>query len=147
MGGCHGAIQIFENITGLRKNNSKKVWIWWGRVIITFCTINITWIFFRTNVKEAIYVIKNMFYGIQNLKLYFIEGIVRLGIDKYSFITILVFALFLISYDYISLKKDIILTVSKYPIIWRWSIYVIFLLVICIFSQKGVAAEFVYFQF
>lgn len=146
-GGVHGILQIFENITNLRKNDSKKIWVWWKRVIITFLIINITWIFFRTNIKEAFYIIKNMFQGILKPELYFTAGIAELGIDWYSFITIMVFVLFLLVYDYISLKKDIILVVSGCSIIGRWLIYIIFILLICIFSQKGVAAEFVYFQF
>lgn len=146
-GGCHGALQIFENITHLRKNNSEKMWLWWGRVVLTFLTINITWVFFRTNIKESFYVIKNMFQGVLSLNTYLMTGIAELGIDWYSFITVWIFLFFLSVYDYISMKKDIIMMVSRYSIIGRWSIYIIFLILICIFSQKGVAAEFVYFQF
>lgn len=146
-GGAHGILQIFENITNLRKNDSKKIWVWWMRVIITFFIINITWVFFRTNIEESFYIIKNMFQGILKPELYFTVGITELGIDRYSFITIMVFILFLLVYDYISLKKDIILVVSRCSIIGRWLIYIIFILSICIFSRKGVAAEFVYFQF
>lgn len=116
-------------------------------MLATFLTINVTWVFFRTSINEAFYVIKNMFQGILDPGFYFISGLEGMKIDRYSLITIFIFILLLLIYDYISLKKDIILTVSRYPVVWRWSIYVIFLLVICIFSRKGVAAEFVYFQF
>ncbi len=145
-GGLHGGLQIFENITHLKSKPHGK-WIWCGRVLATFMAINVTWVFFRTSINEAFYVIKNMFQGILDPGFYFISGLEGMKIDRYSLITIFIFILLLLIYDYISLEKDIILTVSRYPLAWRWLFYVIFLLVICIFSRKGVATEFVYFQF
>jgi hypothetical protein len=50
-------------------------------------------------------------------------------------------------YDYISLKQDVIALISKQHCLIRWSAYVLLLIVIALFSNKGIATEFIYFQF
>lgn len=50
-------------------------------------------------------------------------------------------------YDLASLKRDVIGAVSRQRGIVRWSVYVLLLVVIALFSYKGIATEFIYFQF
>ena len=50
-------------------------------------------------------------------------------------------------YDYISLKQDVIALISRQNFLVRWLIYVLLLVVIALFSNKGIATEFIYFQF
>ena len=50
-------------------------------------------------------------------------------------------------YDMVSLKQDVIGLVSRQKGPVRWSVYVLLLVVIALFSQKGIATEFIYFQF
>jgi len=50
-------------------------------------------------------------------------------------------------YDYASLKTDVISYISSRKIWVRYPVYILFLLVILLFSEKGVSTEFYYFQF
>ena len=50
-------------------------------------------------------------------------------------------------YDWISLKQDVIELISRQKCFVRWPIYVLLLAVIALFSNKGIATEFIYFQF
>ena len=58
-------------------------------------------------------------------------------------LSVLVLAL----YDLLSLKGDVIAAFSRQKFFIRWPVYVLFLVVIALFSAKGVATEFIYFQF
>ena len=55
--------------------------------------------------------------------------------------------LLLAVYDYASLKTDVIAYISSRKIWIRYPVYILFLLVILLFSEKGVSTEFYYFQF
>ena len=50
-------------------------------------------------------------------------------------------------YDYLSLKYDVIREFSKLKFFIRWPAYVLLLIAIILFSPKGIATEFIYFQF
>ena len=58
-------------------------------------------------------------------------------------LSVLVLAL----YDLASLKSDVIAAFSKQKFFIRWPVYVLFLVLIALFAPKGVATEFIYFQF
>ena len=62
-------------------------------------------------------------------------------------IGMLLSAAVLFLYDMVSLKQDVIGLVSRQKGPVRWSVYVLLLVVIALFSQKGIATEFIYFQF
>lgn len=53
----------------------------------------------------------------------------------------------LLLYDMLSLKQDVIALVSRQRAPIRWGVYVVLLVVIALFSHKGIATEFIYFQF
>lgn len=147
-GGIHGFAQVMEmNIIKVNKNRKSKLrWIF--TVCIIFVFINFTWIFFRADtIKDAIYVIQNMFYGISSPFQYINDGLANLGIRKKELLMILFYIFVLLGYDFISLKTNVIKYISELSIIKRWLIYCIFIFIIILFSQKGIAAEFVYFQF
>lgn len=146
-GGIHGILHIAENITHLKTYEVKRKWQWCVRVSITFFVIMITWVFFRTDIRDSFYVITNMFRGISNPAAYITMGIIGIGIDAWSLGTLVILLLLLLFYDYLSLELDVLRFMSRCSMGLRWMIYVAFIVLICVFSQKGVAAEFVYFQF
>ncbi len=90
---------------------------------------------------------EHMLYGISDPIAWIFSGIADMGIDRYTLFTLCIFTLLLWIYDYVSLSKNVLQMLSDVPIVLRWMAYLGFLLLICVFSQKGVAAEFVYFQF
>ena len=50
-------------------------------------------------------------------------------------------------YDHAALKCDVITEFSKQKCFIRWPVYVLLLVIIALFAPKGVATEFIYFQF
>lgn len=146
-GGWHGVGQALENLLPVNQKSEKRGLQWWARVCIMFVFIDITWIFFRNNIGDSLYVIVNMFQGISSPIYYLNQGIAGIGIDNYSLGTLLALILLLIIYDFLSLRRDVLLWISKQNLFLRWTIYVAFVVLICVFSQKGETVEFVYFQF
>lgn len=148
-GGVHGVAQVFENICNipLEKFRKSKIggflsWL----VVFIFC--NMAWIFFRAeNLTDAVYVFSNMFQDITNPLMYMRNGFNDIGISptKLIYLAALIAVLFVI--DRISLEGDVMKMVNAQKIGIRWSIYLFIALMVVFFAQKGVAAEFVYFQF
>ena len=50
-------------------------------------------------------------------------------------------------FDLVSLKTDVIALISRQRFFIRWPVYILLLLVILLFSEKGVTTEFIYRQF
>ena len=146
-GGIHGVLQILEDVIspGLREKNPEHKIL---RRLIVLALVTFAWIFFVSNsVEDAFYVISHMGAGIASPVSYVIKGLVEIGLDRDSLILICGSIFLLAIYDYVSLTKDVIECIGKCNVLVRWSIYVLFALVLVFFSQKGVAKEFVYFQF
>ncbi|MBO4384556.1 MAG: MBOAT family protein [Clostridia bacterium] len=149
--GCvHGFAQIVEN--GLKiKTYKKNNFIWFLRVFIVFCLVTFAWVFFRAeNISDAIYVIENSVIGISSPFKYLKDGFSNIGIT----IPILVYLIMLLLsplavIDYLGARADTdgIAVIDKGGKVMRWVFYITIGLLIVFFSQKGVAAEFVYFQF
>jgi len=149
-GGIHGLGQVIENVI-LPPNKIKeksKGAVWLLRVVFVFTFASFAWIFFVSNsLIDAVYVISHIFTGITSPIAYLHNGFVNVGMDKSAFLKACLFVIILTIYDYFSLERDVISEISKKNTITRWIIYICFGLIIVFLSQKGVAAEFVYFQF
>ena len=146
-GGIHGVLQIVEDaiVPGINKKNPGHSAL---RRLVVLTLVTVTWIFFVSNsVADAFYVISHMGEGIASPVSYVIRGFEEIGIDRDSLILICGSIFLLAIYDYVSLSHDVIECIGKCNVLVRWSIYVLFVLVLVFFSQKGIAAEFVYFQF
>lgn len=146
-GGIHGILQVIEDSMNFQKVHSGKI-LWWVRVLIVFVLCSGAWIFFAADsVEDACYVIAHMLDGISNPIRYCRDGFAGIGMGKgvlvQQFISISILAVF----DYISIKKDVIAEISQKKIGVRWVSYILLCIIIIFFSQKGIAAEFVYFQF
>lgn len=109
----------------------------------------LAWVFFRANsITESIYILSNMFSGIANPLLYFKLAIGGVGIPgniRFVYLIILIFILFII--DNINYKYGIIKWIFDRSNASRWIYCIALLVIIIMFSQKDIAAEFVYFQF
>lgn len=149
-GGIHGIGQVAESLIvpkdKLKVKSSGLVWFLKVLFVSTFATF--AWIFFVSNsIGDAVYVICNMFKGITTPLAYLHDGFASLELGKFVLFKECVLILILVVYDYFSLTKDVILEISKKKAVFRWIIYICFGLIVLFFSQKGVATEFVYFQF
>lgn len=152
-GGVHGAAQSAGAILlpGRGKEKDKKVRhniLWWLSVGIVFIFCCLAWIFFRAdNLADAIYVLKNMPVGIQNLGLYINTGVLQLGIKKTEGTLLIIVISMLAVFDYLSLRRDVITSMRRIPKVVRWMIYIVILLIVFALSPLDSSQEFIYFEF
>ncbi len=115
---------------------------------LTFLAVCFAWVFFRANsLSDAWRIISLSLYGINDFDNYLKTAIICLD-QSYSYLIYLCIPIFLLMlYDYASLKTDVIAYLSSRKAGVRYCVYVLFLLAILLFSEKGVSTEFYYFQF
>ena len=97
--------------------------------------------------QDAIWIISRLFWDIGRPMNYLHTGIICLGVPRVAALGMLLSAAVLAAYDLASLQGDVITAFSRQKFFIRWPVYVLFLVVIALFSSKGVATEFIYFQF
>ena len=149
-GGIHGVLQIIETL--ICPKTRKGVPIRRGRhllqVPVTFIVLCFTWIFFRANsLQDAVWIISRLFWDIKRPLNYLHTCIICLGVSRIPAAGMLLSVLLLAAYDFAALKYDVIAAFSRRKFYIRWPVYVLLLVVIALFSPKGVATEFIYFQF
>ena len=144
-GGIHGIAQVFENLlserlTKIRENRFGHV----ACVLAVFIFCNFAWVFFRAETfADAFYVISNAFSGMTHVRAYLSSNLM----PAYDLLLLLFYISILTVYDLLDYKSGVMQWLTGKPIIVQWTVYVILGLIIVFGSQKGVAAEFVYFQF
>ncbi len=149
-GGIHGITQIFE--TSLKIKNGKKISIKW---IIQLCLVliivNFAWIFFRVqSLNEAVFAFSNMFIGIGNPYLYLIKGFNDINMTKGGLVMITLLVLLpLVISDYLAYwrNSDVVTSMEVKSKSFQWIYYLYLGLLIIFLAPKGIANEFVYFQF
>ncbi len=152
-GGIHGILQIIETFISTsyykekNKESVKRQKRWW-QLPLTFTLLCFTWIFFRANtIEDAIWVISRLFWNLSDFGSYLQTAIICLGVSPAAAMGMILSVLVLAVYDFAALKCDVIAAFSKQKCFIRWPVYVLFLVVIVLFAPKGVATEFIYFQF
>ena len=154
-GGIHGALQVVEGFFPWNKKGSPfqtdrrlHALLCIVSVPVTFLLVCFAWIFFRAaTIGDAFYVIRSMFTGIGSPSSYFHDCALQmeLGLTNLMFHCLPMIPLFL--FDLASLKTDVIALISRQRFFIRWPVYILLLLVILLFSEKGVTTEFIYMQF
>ena len=148
-GGLHGLAQIVENwIVPKERLKSKSRLGSLLRMFFVFCFCSLTWIFFASkSISDAVYILSHLFDGCTNPLAYVHAGFsnIRLYKDKLLFLAPIITTL--VVYDWLSLKKDVILCVSAMKRPLRWCIYLLFALWIVINIPANTSSEFIYFQF
>lgn len=149
-GGLHGLLQMIETLIypktrkGVAVMRRRHLW----QLPVTFILLCFTWIFFRANsLQDAIWIISRLFWDIERPLNYIQTCIICLGVSPAAVAGMLLSVVLLTAYDYTSLKRDVISAISHQKCFIRWPVYVLFLVVIALFSSKGVATEFIYFRF
>ncbi len=120
------------------------------RILITFSLIYFSLIFFRANtVKDAFYIINNLFSDIQNVNniqyLYNISTQLGLNIFEILMATTCMIILFII--EILEYKQRIYITLNKLPFIIRFIFYYIITIIILSMGVFSNAGQFIYFQF
>lgn len=154
-GGLHGVFQVIESFFPWNSKKSlfqRKRYFHYLLCVITvpctFLLVCFTWIFFRAiTIQDALYVISNMFTGIFDFPAYVQNCALQMGLTFSHLIYNCLPLSLLFLYDLVSLKTDVIAFISKQRFFIRWPVYLFLLLVILLFSEKGVSTEFIYMQF
>ncbi len=147
-GGIHGAAQVVENAILPNKEEKRAGIAKLIRIFLVFVFVAFAWIFFVSNsIGDAAYVIGHLFDNIQNPMEYLRSGFTDIGMSKLKFALEFFLIALLGLFDFFSLKKDVIAELGRKKLVVRWAVYICLGLMIVFLSQKGVAAEFVYFQF
>lgn len=149
-GAVHGILQIIETLLypktkrGVPLTHKKH---WW-QLPLTFALLCFTWIFFRANtMQDAFWIISRLFWDIGRPFNYLKTAVICLDMSYLSMFGMALSALVLFIWDLLSLKQDVIELVSRQKCLVRWALYVLLLVAIALFSYKGIATEFIYFQF
>lgn len=154
-GGIHGALQIIEGFFPWNKKSSRfqtdrrlHAMLCIVTVPATFLLVCFAWIFFRAaTLQDAFYVIRNMFTGIGSPYTYIDDCALQLGLTFRNLVFHCLPLIPLFLFDLASLKTDVIALISRQRFFIRWPVYLLLLLVILLFSEKGVTTEFIYMQF
>lgn len=151
-GGVHGAAQLLEGSLvpgkGKVKKDVRHTPLWWIRVFLVFLFCCAAWILFRAeNMGTVVYMFQNMFKGIGEFESYWSSGVLQLGLGLAEPYLLGGVILLLAVFDYLSLRRDVILSVKKLPAVLRWALYVAVLLIVIVLSPANASKEFIYFQF
>ena len=150
-GGIHGFYQIIETISGKNKKGreeKRNPLLNLFSVFLTFMAVCLAWVFFRADsVSHAWRIISLSFHEIGNPYNYFRTAVICLDMSYVYMIYLSIPVLLLTIYDYASLKRDVIAWISSRKPWVRYPVYIFLLLIILLFSEKGVSTEFYYFQF
>ncbi len=150
-GGIHGLYQIMETLLGRNKKDkqAKRTPLRdFCFTLLTFGAVCFAWVFFRANnLSHAWRIISLSFHEIGNLHNYLRTAIICLDMSYAYMLYLCIPVLLLMIYDYASLKINVIAWLSSRKPWVRYPVYMLFLLIILLFSEKGVSTEFYYFQF
>ena len=142
-GGIHGIAQVAENILNKRIRGLRKSKFWgYLCTVLVFIFVGFAWIPFRAQgITGILYILQHTFDNILNPGQYFNSG----RISPSIWLSMGVLAI----HDYFVKTRDVRDARPKTPIrtLYSWAIYAFLGLLIVFESKKGVAAEFVYFQF
>jgi D-alanyl-lipoteichoic acid acyltransferase DltB (MBOAT superfamily) len=140
-GGIHGAVQVLERVIkerlGLR---IKKVL----STIVTFCVVSFAWMFFRVNsISEAFYIVKNTFADLS-----FTSALLQMTLDYQVLLVLVLEILCVMLFDYFNQKQDVLVLFGKFPMVLRFSVYIVAAVAVVAWCMHGDAAQqFIYFNF
>ena len=121
---------------------------------ITFALVTFAWIFFRASYLEMSWcwhLVTHLFSNFpapsQLLKFNYISENIFLGFTLYEFCLAIGLIIFMEIIHYIQRDKSIRELISTKPLVARWSIYYIFIMLFFILGVFDKPAQFIYFQF
>lgn len=166
-GGLHGLYQVIEGFFRdlVKKPQDKKVmempaedgkltiklaasnFIHW---LITFILVSVAWVFFRADtISDAFFVVTHFHNGVVfHFANAWTKMMVDMSLTTFGLIKLFAALIFLMVYDFISLKHDIPQEISKIKAPVRWLLYVALTVVIIVSElHGGTSQQFVYFSF
>lgn len=147
-GGIHGLAQILENIIGKNTKANNSLTINFMKTVFTFTFCMCAWVFFVSkSLGDACYVFLHMFDGVSAFSTYLKNGLQVLHIDNTFLYRVGFSLIMLLTYDYLSMKRDVLLAVESKKGLIRWSVYILLTIWILFNIPYDNTTEFIYFQF
>lgn len=143
----HGTLQVLEN-WGDKAGWKDKIHVpRFIKILINFIVVSALWTVFRAkSIYDAAYMCLLCFLDFRNPVYWMQTGITDLGLDVRQLIRIVLMILLLFLFDYFALKRDVIESISKCPVVIRWGIYITLVVLIFLWAPAS-SAEFIYFDF
>lgn len=160
-GGIHGVCQVIENTVkeffnkrkaaasqaGRAEKQPGRAVLWLrhaGSIALTFCVVSFAWMFFRANsISDAVYILRHIFPGGS-----FAEAMGQMTMSRLSVAKTGASIVFLMAYDYFSMKRDLLKELDRLKLPLRWALYIgTAVLVIVLKIHNGMTQEFIYFKF
>ncbi len=146
-GGIHGIAQIAEDVfdAGVQTFRNNRIGHYLCMAIV-FIFTSFAWVPFRAQgIASTLYVFMHVFDNITSPSIYFTSCLVTPAIAASALVAIGILAV----YDYTGMRRERVEEQPKTFIkkLCSWGLYIFLGLIIAFGSRKGVAAEFVYFQF
>jgi alginate O-acetyltransferase complex protein AlgI len=143
--------ELVNRKTGLEKSPHLFTGV---QVIVTFCLVSFTWIFFRANsFHDAAYIASHLFTNLQHQfseifhnQQYERTQLVYLGQSSYTFLIAILSIILMELIHFTQRNKNIRAIISDQPVIVRWSIYIAGIISILWFGVFD-NTQFIYFQF
>ena len=130
-----------------REATSHKIY----KIITTFILVDFTWIFFRAKSLKAAWAMIQSIFTVHNPWIFFNESIYKLGLNRKEFTFMLISLVVLMIADIVKWKGHSVREwVYKQEGWFRWTFYIVSILVILVFGIWGPAfneSAFIYFQF
>lgn len=156
-GALHGFYQVFADIVKPIKEKLHKIFnintevfsYKFFQILITFILVNFAWIFFRANsFYDAKIIVRNLF--VFNPWILTDGSLYNLGLESKEFFAAIIGIIVLVFVDTLQTKYNLIDKLSEQNMLFRWSVYIITIVIILIFGIYGPGyndAQFIYFQF
>lgn len=167
-GGIHGVARVIEDdvkarqkkrrdkriaagksVKPLREDKGYPVYLGqWMAVIGIFIFTTLAWIFFRAEtIRDALYVLIRIPHGITSPVSYIVSGIHGCSLSLDDCFNVLMMVVVLFVFDYFNMRGDVIKKIGELKPVFRWSIYVAFLLFMLYLLPVTAGGAFIYFQF
>lgn len=167
-GAVHGIMQIFGDMfrQGRKKRRERRIAQGkpvpplpvkkdyphdlrsWLSVLGTFIILLLVFIIFRSqNMLHAFLIYISLFRGISSPLSYIVTGVHGCGLSLDACFSILMMVVTVFVFDYFNMRGDVIKKISSLKPIWRWTIYVAFMIFMLYLLPVTAGNEFIYFQF
>ena len=119
------------------------------QTMLTFLLVTIAWVFFRANsLSDALYILPRMFSP--TIWIFRDGSLLRQGLTYSELLIALLSLTALGILEWVSLKRDLLASLNRQHITFRWAAYYALILVVVVFGHYGGTynpADFVYFKF
>jgi hypothetical protein len=138
-----------DKVVGVLRIDREKFIYRVFQTVLTFLLITVAWVFFRANsMADALYIVSHMF--APTLGVLSDGSLLKLGLSAAELGIALGSAALIFGAEWMSLRRDLLVTFRGQQLAYRWVAYYVLILTIVIFGAYGGtynATDFIYFKY